>query len=186
MQARLYPLQDGGERVGFVLTAADTDRTHTVTDSSDVDDGQTILQREFDQYPTALVIYDRDGRLLRINDKMAELIASTEDEIRGLHLTEFLKGPTFEEAERRISRVVETGEPDYMEHEDTAPSESRAHPWTVDLFPLKDADGQVCAVSLAVCTTTPSSTIHGNGYNCWARPGLASAPPWTWPEWPGN
>lgn len=149
-EARLGLLQDGEREVGFALTAVTTERTGVVTENADARKEEALMRREFDQYPTALVIYDRDGRLLRINEKMAEVIGRPEDEVRGLHLTEFLQGPTFEEAERRVLRVARTGEPDYMEHEVSTPPGSKAHPWVAQFFPLKDAAGEVSAVSLAV------------------------------------
>ncbi|MGC9537388.1 SpoIIE family protein phosphatase [Streptomyces sp. UG1] len=150
VQVRLCSLRDGEREVGYALTAVTTGQSDAPTESADVREGETLMRREFDQYPIALVIYDRDGRLLRINEKMAEVIGRPEDEVRGLRLTEQLQGPTFEDAELRILRVVETGEPDYMEHEVSTPPGSKPHPWAVDMFPLKDAAGKVCAVSLAV------------------------------------
>ncbi|WP_234442980.1 GAF domain-containing protein [Streptomyces cellulosae] len=62
-------------------------------------------------------------------------------------MTEFLPGPAFEEAERRILRVSETGEPEYTELFVALPRE-RAHAWAVDVFPLKDAHGRVHAVGM--------------------------------------
>jgi PAS domain S-box-containing protein len=145
MHPTVCPLLDGERLAGFLLTAAPGD--------------SALMRWAFDQYPRAIVIYDRDGRLLRINEEMAQAIGHTESEVRGLRLTDFLQGPTYEANEELILRVAVTGEPEYMEHVVKVPGETTAHAWAVDMFPLKDTDGQVQAVGLEACD---HSQLHGS------------------------
>ncbi|MFI1393006.1 SpoIIE family protein phosphatase [Streptomyces griseoaurantiacus] len=112
--------------------------------------GEIVMRRAFDQYPAALVIYDAEGRVLRINQKMKEVSGYAEDDIRGMRLTEFMHGSVYNEVEPRILNAVETGQPDYLEIEASARPGSERHPWAIDIFPLKDPAGTVCAVSLVV------------------------------------
>ncbi|MGW1785271.1 SpoIIE family protein phosphatase [Streptomyces sp. NPDC002143] len=134
LEAAVCPLLDADQVTGFLLIAAAGDGT--------------LMRWAFDQYPKALVIYDREGRLLRINEEMAQAIGHSENEVRGLRLTDYMPGSPYEEGEERISRVALSGEPEYMDGVVRVPGESRAHAWAVDIFPLKDADGQVRAVTL--------------------------------------
>ncbi|GHJ40581.1 SpoIIE family protein phosphatase [Streptomyces sp. TS71-3] len=134
LEGKACPLLDGERVSGLLLIAAPEDNAH--------------MRWAFDQFPKALVIYDRDGRLLRINDSMARAIGRSESAVRGLRLTEFMQGPSYEEAEQRVLRVAATGEPEYMEHFVKVPGEPRAHAWAVHIFPLKNADGQARAVCL--------------------------------------
>jgi len=110
-----------------------------------------LMRWAFDQAPAALVIYDAQGRLLRVNERMASLGGGlSEDDIRGRRLTEFIEGPAFTEAERLIRKAAATGEPDYLESYSRLPAEDRPHAWAITVNPLKDASGRVRAVSVAV------------------------------------
>ncbi|MGW1718707.1 SpoIIE family protein phosphatase [Streptomyces sp. NPDC002156] len=145
LEGSVCPLLDGEQVTGFLLIAAAGDGT--------------LMQWAFDQYPKALVIYDRGGRLLRINEEMARAIGHPENEVRGLRLTDYMPGSPYEEGEELISRVAMSGEPEYMDGVVRVPGESRAHAWAVDIFPLKGADGQVRAVTLEAYDDTQQ---HGS------------------------
>lgn len=88
--------------------------------------------------------------MLCVNEPMLRTAELSEEEIRGLRLTDFLRGQAFVETERKIARVAETGNPELQEHYVRLPGEAKAHAWAVDVFPLKDGVGRVQAVGVAV------------------------------------
>ncbi|GAA0664207.1 SpoIIE family protein phosphatase [Kitasatospora atroaurantiaca] len=110
-----------------------------------------LMRWAFDQAPTALVIYDAHGRLLRINERMLSLGSGlSEADIRGRRLTDFIQGPAFTESERLIRKAAATGEPEYFESYSRLPAEDRPHSWAITFTPLKDSTDRVRAVSVAV------------------------------------
>ncbi|MFI8462002.1 PAS domain-containing protein [Kitasatospora sp. NPDC085464] len=142
VRVHLFPLPDAGKQEAVLVmfspgAAAPTPAT------------DRLALWAFDQMSRVLAIYDRDGRALTANEATKQVVGLPEREIPGRRLTEFLPGPAFEEAERRILRVGRTGEPEYTELFVKLPQEEKAHAWSVDIFPLRDADGRVRAVGLA-------------------------------------
>ncbi|MEU6802626.1 SpoIIE family protein phosphatase [Streptomyces neyagawaensis] len=148
-----------GQEEAFLVTAVPSE---SQTPSDDV-----LMRWMFEQQSLALGFYDREGRALRGNAAIRRASGFPDGAVRGLRLTEFLQGAVFEELERRILRVGETGETEYTEVFGLLPSEPKAHAWAVDVFPLKDANGQVRAVGL-------SATDYSEQYNSRRRLALLS------------
>jgi PAS domain S-box-containing protein len=142
VRARLFPLLGTGTREAVLVVVAPPPTTPAPPNDR-------LAQWAFEQMSRILAIYDRDGRALTANEATKRVVGHPEREIPGRRLTEFLPGPAFEEAERRILRVSRTGEPEYTELFVKLPQEEKAHAWSVDIFPLRDADGRVRAVGLA-------------------------------------
>lgn len=142
VQVNLCPLLDAGPETGLLLTAQ---RPAKSEDEPGVD---ALAKWAFDQNPTPLALYDREARLQRLNRAMARAIDYHEDEIRGKFLTDFLRGAAYEDIERRIFLVLENGKPQVTEPFVRTPGEPRAHAWTMDVFPLKDAAGRVQGVGV--------------------------------------
>lgn len=138
-QVRLSPLLNAEGEAAFLLTMLRGSDARALADSA-------LMGWIFDQQPVVLAICDREGRMLRGNKVMQQAIGKSEDAVRGLRPTEFLTGPAFEDAERLILRVSETGEPEIREYFVRSPGEDKAHAWAIDAFPLKDAAGRVHAV----------------------------------------
>ncbi|MFJ8532380.1 PAS domain-containing protein [Streptomyces sp. NPDC093591] len=136
-QVHLSPLLGATQQQNFLVTTIPSPGTGKLQD---------LMWWMLEQQSPALSIYDREGRLLWSNEAARRTVDLAQSEVRGRRLTEFLPGSAFEEVERRILRVGETGEPEYTEVFVALPREPRAHAWTVDVFPLKDAHGRVHAV----------------------------------------
>ncbi|MFD5393177.1 SpoIIE family protein phosphatase [Streptomyces sp. NPDC127097] len=145
LQAFALSQHEGGDAQWFLVAAH--------ADSARSCDG-ALMHWAFDQSPFALAIYDTEGRLLRANVRMAGLIRAPEEEIRGRRLTDFLEGPAYEAAQRYIDQVGATGEARTLESYARVPGEERPHAWRVDIAPLKDADGPVRGVNVAVADVT--------------------------------
>ncbi|MER6959203.1 SpoIIE family protein phosphatase [Streptomyces sp. NPDC000618] len=138
-RAHLSPLLGATQQQGFLVTIVPSPETGKLQD---------LMWWMLEQQSPSLSIYDREGRLLWANEATRQAVGFGQGEVRGRRLTEFIQGSAFEEAERRILRVVETGEPEYTELFVALPRETRAHAWAVDVFPLKDGNGRVHAVGV--------------------------------------
>ncbi|QKV91843.1 SpoIIE family protein phosphatase [Streptomyces sp. NA02950] len=99
---------EGGARAQWILVAAEAPAA-----------GQRLLPQEieravvhwlFTRSPVAVTIYDSDLRCRWQNEAMTRLTGVTEAERRGKRLPEILSGPDAAVWERRLRRVVETGE----------------------------------------------------------------------------
>ncbi|MEU6198111.1 SpoIIE family protein phosphatase [Streptomyces sp. NPDC047061] len=154
-QVNLCPLQDTDRDCGFLLLLTAVPEATTGTDTTGTGTGtgtprEALLpQWTFEQQPLAVAICDLDACLLRGNRPMLGVGGFSEEEARGRRLTEILQGNAIEEVERRVLRVARTGKAEAAEPIVRLPGESKAHAWAMDVFPLKDADGSVCAVGVA-------------------------------------
>ncbi|WUT05432.1 SpoIIE family protein phosphatase [Streptomyces sp. NBC_00704] len=95
----------------------------------------------------ATSVYDTDLRLRRSNRTAQDALGLTEEELRGLRMTDVLPTPLSQEVERRMRQTLETGEPQYVENHARAPGEPREHAWSVHLHRVEDADGRVLGVA---------------------------------------
>ncbi|MEV5873700.1 SpoIIE family protein phosphatase [Streptomyces sp. NPDC052101] len=144
---RARPLFSGNGRTDWLLEAA--------RQSEEEDrEREALLHRAFDQSPFALAIYDTEGRFLHINEPMAQQIATSEEAVRGLRITEHMPDPGFEKAQRGVDRVAVTGRPELIENYVRVPGESQPHSWMVYTAPLKGPTGAVAGVQLAALDFT--------------------------------
>lgn len=117
--------------------------------------GEPLSEWAFAQSPFPLAIFDEDLRLVRANAGTKRALSRTEAELRGLRLPDITPDPVSDETERMMRRVLETGEPQYVD----APfvpltGPGAEHGWATSLTPLRDPDGLVRAVSLAAHHTS--------------------------------
>ena len=145
VRAHAYPLLDGGQRAGFLLMAVPGNAVTAV---------ESLKTKMFDQFPTVIVIYNLDLRVLWVNQECMRVLGFSEGELNGMHISEFLKGPGLEDAEKRIRRVTRTGKPEHHEDYIRLPGESRGHLWAAEFFPLKDPVDRVQAVAVAATNYT--------------------------------
>ena len=97
----------------------------------------------------AIALYDTGLRLRRANEIMEQAVNLTEDEMRGLRVTETVDDVASERAERSMELVLETGLPQYIENFLRTPGATREHAWSVFLSPLRGQDGKLQGVSLS-------------------------------------
>ncbi|MGW2255716.1 SpoIIE family protein phosphatase [Kitasatospora sp. NPDC001660] len=144
---RARPLPTGDGRAGWLCEA---EPLPAVPPSEEDDrENDRLLRWAFDQSPFALAIYDTDGRFLRINGPMARQLAASEQEVRGLRITEHMPDPAFRLPESYVDRVAATGAPEHVENFVRVPGELLPHAWIVHFAPLRDPAGTVHGVQMA-------------------------------------
>ncbi|MEU0964829.1 SpoIIE family protein phosphatase [Streptomyces sp. NPDC005917] len=139
---RARPLPTGDGRAGWLLEGI------PVPEQAERDT-DPLIRWSFDQSPFPLAICDTEGRFLRVNEPMAKQLAASEQEVRGLRITEHMPDPAFQAPERSLDRVLNTGEPEHLENYVKVPGEPHAHAWIVHVTPLTDSLGVVHGGQLA-------------------------------------
>ncbi|MGW0705167.1 SpoIIE family protein phosphatase [Streptomyces sp. NPDC002643] len=120
----------------------------TGTDPDHLDD--RLTRWAFAQTPCCtMALYDTGLRLRRANADMERASALSEDEMRGLRVSEIVPHADAEKTERAMTRVLETDEPQYIENFLRVEGESREHAWSCYLAPLKDRDDRTRGVILS-------------------------------------
>ncbi|MGW0989718.1 SpoIIE family protein phosphatase [Streptomyces sp. NPDC002486] len=111
---------------------------------------ESLVSWSFAQSPCcAQAIYDTRLRLRRANADMERAMALTEEEMRGLRVSEIVDDDAGRRAELDMARVLRTGEPQYEENYLRAPGESHEHAWSVFLSALRDHEGTIRGVCLS-------------------------------------
>ncbi|MEV3967139.1 SpoIIE family protein phosphatase [Streptomyces sp. NPDC050698] len=111
---------------------------------------ESLVSWSFAQSPCcAQAIYDTRLRLRRANTDMERSMALTEEEMRGLRVSEIVDDDAGLRAERSMARVLRTGEPEYVENYLRAPGEAHEHAWSVFMSALRDPEGTIRGVCLS-------------------------------------
>ncbi|MFF8937812.1 SpoIIE family protein phosphatase [Streptomyces paradoxus] len=111
---------------------------------------ESLVSWSFAQSPCcAQAIYDTRLRLRRANADMERATALTEEEMRGLRVSEIVDEDAGLRAERAMARVLRTGEPQYEENYLRAPGENHEHAWSVFMSALRDHEGAIRGVCLS-------------------------------------
>ncbi|MFI0767064.1 SpoIIE family protein phosphatase [Streptomyces sp. NPDC021218] len=112
------------------------------------------VDRAFAQCPCVLALFDTELRLSRANADMQAATARSEDQMRGLRLTELVGHGESERVERAMREVLKSRERLELETHLREPGESHEHAWSVSLAPLTDRSGGLCGVCFAARDTT--------------------------------
>ncbi|MGR3932808.1 SpoIIE family protein phosphatase [Streptomyces sp. BRA346] len=117
---------------------------------------RAVVDWLFSRSPVAVTMYDTDLRCIRQNAAMTRLTGITEAERKGKRLPEVLSGPDAEPWERRLRRVVETGEAAFSgEMRGRLPSNpDQDRVLLAAASALRGADGE----TLGLCTTVSDVT----------------------------
>ncbi|MEU6217733.1 SpoIIE family protein phosphatase [Streptomyces sp. NPDC047022] len=128
-----------GTPLGFVVT--------TAPETADA----VLVARAFQQAPVAMSVFDTGLRYLRANDRAGEILRVDAASLAGQHYPG--TGVEGDASDRRfhhhLSQVAETGLPVHYESYSRAPSDRREHAWTIDMWPVHTAPGEVTAIAFA-------------------------------------
>ncbi|MEU6225177.1 SpoIIE family protein phosphatase [Streptomyces sp. NPDC047042] len=128
-------------------------------------DGRDLVEQAFRQASYSMSVFDIDQRYQRLNDVACQVMGVDEDALRGRVFPHGVpKDVSWRGTLRALKDVAATGRPAHYESFTRAPSGIREHAWNLELWPVRDASGEVCAVGMA---GFDSSEQH------WARQRLA-------------
>jgi serine phosphatase RsbU (regulator of sigma subunit) len=129
------------------------------------DEDPALVERSFRQAPFSLSVFDAQQRYLHPNDTACEVMGMADEALRGRVYPYGIPDDVSQHGTLQALRdVVETGEPVHYESFTRAPSGIKEHAWNLELWPIRDEAGAVCAVGMA---GFDSSEQH------WARQRLA-------------
>ncbi|RKN10958.1 SpoIIE family protein phosphatase [Streptomyces radicis] len=132
---------------GWLLVTALTGREPRAGD-------EDLARWGFSQSPCATAIYDADLRLRRINARMEGVMGLSEDEVRGLLVTQIGGREEHLVVERALRGVLRGGRPRDLDITMRTGGESRVHAWRMAMAPLRDPNGRVLGASLTAHDTT--------------------------------
>ncbi|TDC77318.1 SpoIIE family protein phosphatase [Streptomyces hainanensis] len=115
---------------------------------------EELAELAFEQTAAAMAIYDEDLRLRRWNGEMARTVGLTEDEARGLRLSEIGGKPQSQDLEQYLARARDTGRRQDLSTFLRAGGERREHAWSAAFTPLRDRSGRLRAICLTATDTT--------------------------------
>ncbi|MGW7824067.1 SpoIIE family protein phosphatase [Streptomyces puniciscabiei] len=111
-----------------------------------LDEDHLVSQSFIKAADCAMAVYDTGLRLRRANEAMERTAGLSEEDMRGLRMTEFAWIPqlsSLESVEAQMRRATESGEPQYAEFHLRSRAESRTDAWAISVTPLKDPLGHV-------------------------------------------
>ncbi|MEU1306154.1 SpoIIE family protein phosphatase [Streptomyces shenzhenensis] len=112
--------------------------------------GPGLAERAFQQASMSMSVFDIRQRYLRVNEQACQVLGVPEEALLGRHYPD-----TMEDTEHtrgflsRLRRVAETGEPVRFETFTGAPALDREQAWNIEMWPLRDAAGELSGVALA-------------------------------------
>ncbi|GGT99185.1 SpoIIE family protein phosphatase [Streptomyces coeruleorubidus] len=114
----------------------------------------TFLRRSFAQAPYSMALYDTGLRLRWANADMERVMGLSEQEMRGLRVTEIVLDPESERAEEGMRTALETGSLQELGAALHLAGHERESVWSVSLVPVRGSDGRLEGVLLSAHDVT--------------------------------
>ena len=151
---RVLPYRDrDGQVTGLVVTFIDT--TELRTSEENAHQRLAEIRTVYDAAPIGLCVLDRELRLVRLNERFAEISGLEGAGYEGRRLREVM--PVLaEKLESKLGRLVRTGRPiaDMELTLDPHDAGQGRRSWLVRGDPLRSADGKIVGVNLMALETT--------------------------------
>ena len=133
-----------GRRTGYTLSAQRPAATEP-----------TLAGRAFEQASMSMSVFDPQQRYLRLNEVACKVMGVPEDVLLGRHFPDTVADVEPHRGfDWHLRQVAETGRPIRYESFTSAPSLNREHAWTTEMWPVRDASGEVAGVALAAFDST--------------------------------
>ncbi|MYR41433.1 PAS domain-containing protein [Streptomyces sp. SID5910] len=139
-----------------LLGAAGTPDGYAVTVAPPDEPALRLTGENFRQSSLAMSVHDVRQRCLRANDTAQRMLGVPEEDLIGRGLPEVMEetGADGSRFRRHLRQVADTGRSTRYEAMTPAGSRLGEHAWTIEMWPLRDASGDVTAVGVAGFETT--------------------------------
>jgi PAS domain S-box-containing protein len=114
----------------------------------------TFVRRSFAQAPYTMALYDTGLRLRWANADMERVMGLSQQEMRGLRVTEIVLDPESERTEEGMRAALETGRLQELGAALHLAGHERESVWSVSLVPVRGSDGRVEGVLLSAHDVT--------------------------------
>ncbi|MEU1852428.1 SpoIIE family protein phosphatase [Streptomyces sp. NPDC019990] len=125
-----------------------------VARSAPTPEDDAFVRRSFTQAPSTMALYDTGLRLRWANADMERVMGLSEEEMRGLRVTEIVLDPESERTEEGMRAALETGRPQELGAALHLAGHERESAWSVSLVPVRDSDGRIEGVLLSAHDVT--------------------------------
>ena len=125
-----------------------------VTRPAPTSEGDTFVRRSFAQAPQTMALYDAGLRLRWANADMERVMGLSEEEMRGLRVTEIVLDPESDRTEEGMRTALETGRLQELGTSLHLAGHERESVWSVSLVPVRDSDGGLDGVLLSAHDVT--------------------------------
>ncbi|MFB7336123.1 SpoIIE family protein phosphatase [Streptomyces adustus] len=133
-----------------VLGTRGTPDGYVVTAEPAGDARHLLAGQAFQQASMSMSIFDVRQRYLRVNDVACQVLGVPEEDLYGRSLLDTVADAEHDRGfANHLRQVAETGRPVRYESFTGAPALNGEHAWTVEMWPVRDAGGEVTAVALA-------------------------------------
>ncbi|WP_439947475.1 SpoIIE family protein phosphatase [Streptomyces sp. BBFR109] len=109
----------------------------------------TVAERAFQQASMPMSVFDARQRCLRLNDAACRGMGVPEADLLGRSFPDTADGRADRGFAHHLRQVAETGEPVRYESFAGVPVLHREHAWSVEMWPVRDASGELTGVALA-------------------------------------
>ncbi|MER6378514.1 SpoIIE family protein phosphatase [Streptomyces sp. NPDC001127] len=129
-----------GQSTGFVVTA---------------DPPGSLAAETFEQASMSMSVFDLRQRYLRVNDTACKVLGVPESALTGRFFPETVEETAYNQGFlRHLREVAETGRPVRYESFAGAPALNREHLWSIEMWPLRAASGELTGVGMAAFDNT--------------------------------
>jgi len=143
-----------GSPVALVITATavlgEDGETHGYMITAEPPGESTLAGHAFEQASMSMSVFDTRQRYLRVNGVACRVMGVAEEALLGRFFSDTVEDAVHSRGFlAHLRQVVETGRPARYESYTGAPALNRDHAWTTEMWPVRDASGEVSAVALA-------------------------------------
>ncbi|KOU55887.1 PAS/PAC sensor protein [Streptomyces sp. MMG1533] len=154
-----------GLRAQPVLGADGTPNGYVITADRPGEGETTLAGQAFQQASVSMSVFDTRQHYLRLNDTACRVMGVPEEALLGRHFPESVENAEYSRGfHSNLRQVAETGRPVRYESFTGAPALNREHAWTTEMWPVRDASGEVTGVALVALDSSDQY---------WARQRLA-------------
>lgn len=119
-----------------------------------------LIESVFDNMPLIAILKDRDGRILLCNEVFTRVHNVTKEQAKGRFIWEVVPELAKEELQQHDAYVMQSRQP--FVHEGRITLKNNSFPYLLNLFPIFDSKGEICATCALVQNLTEAKQAEEN------------------------